>query len=413
MLLATCLAFGTVACGSDDPDNGGGGISGSNSSGNNNSAPDAGDADASEPSDADASTDDVGDVGDVGADGGADGGTDGGSDGGGADEDANEDAGEEQCPAVPCEDGEDCVDGECMVLTPQSKCDDAEHLGTLSEGSPITISDTTDGATDVVETMCSTGGDELIYSFDVAEDSVVSFTESWPEQFDAKVEFRFDTCTEPDVDTRCFDGNDNISLLAGTTAYVIIEQDVGRGNDFELELSATADSCPSGVEYCDQGALQVCLGDGQSDSFACADDCFDGDDCAGTVCDNAIEVSGSTTFQGDLGAYLSDLDFESNQFCQNDGISVSTPGPEVAFRLDGLSTGQTVEITAGVNSAVFITQACSSPLVCEDVLVTEGSSNTVDWDVSDGANDTSYYVIIDKRTGTSGEFTYGFDITNL
>lgn len=407
LAVLACLVIGLSACGSDDMDNGGGGISSNNSESDTAPQADTSDAGAQDtPAEEDGSDAPGGadaDAGDADADAGDVGSNDAG--------DVSEDTGDAgaQCPNEPCASGEICVEGTCLVESADSKCQAAEELGVLSAGSSIMISDTTLDATDVLSTRCSSGGDELVYQFEVDQDSLVSFESIWPPQFDAKVEFRLGDCANPGNDRSCFDANSSLSVSAGSPVYLVIEQDVGRGNDFELELSATAESCPAGQESCSGGVHEVCTGSDNSNTYDCADVCASASACLGATCDNPLVVSAPVSFSGDLQAYNTALNFDGNTSCTYEGNNLPTPGHEIYFKLEGLQANQTVTIDTGPSRAMFITHDCNAnSIVCEDVLVSAGTSSSVDWTVPDAGD---YQLVIDGRTTTARPFDIGIDIT--
>jgi hypothetical protein len=389
-------AFAMGACSDDTPDEGPD-ISVPDDTGTNNgTSPDAGDVGDAKGSDAQDSGDisdpsDAGDAGDATPDG---------------------DAGPE-CPQTACVEGEVCVEGQCLDETPANKCAAAQDLGALSPGSPITISDTTDGATDLLATECAAdAGNELVYKFTVTEDSLITFEAEFPAQFDATIEFRMDNCTSPAAGSACFDANSDISVSAGTTVYLVVEQYVGRGNAFSLTLQAEAQACTPGDATCTADTLEVCSGNEQPFTYACGASCAAGaDQCEGTICANAIPVSGSASFAGDLEAYATNFDFGANDDCTFDGSPVPTPGAEVIFKLEGLDAGQIVSIATGPNRAMFFTTSCQATPVCEDVLLSQGTTGSVDWTVPAGFSDQDVYLIIDRRTQTPGAFTYDIDIS--
>jgi hypothetical protein len=407
LAVLACLVMGLSACGSDDGiDDKNGGISSNNSNPDTGPQSDATDAGTSDTSPAEDGSDtpsgpDADDDAGVDADAGGDAGGD-------VPGDTGADSGA-QCPAEPCSAGFVCVEGSCLAETPESKCQAAEELGVLNAGSSIMISDTTHEATDVLSTQCSSGGDERVYEFEVDQDSLVSFESIWPPQFDAKVEFRLGDCADPGDDRSCFDADSSVSVSAGAPVYLVIEQDVGRGNDFQLELSATAESCPAGQQVCSGGVFEKCTGGNSSQAYDCADDCASSSACLGASCNNPLVVSASASFTGDLQAYDTSLDFDGNTSCGYDGNNVPTPGHEIFFKLESLQANQTVTVNTGPNRAMFFTQDCSAtPIVCEDVLLSEGTSSSVSWTVPDSGD---YNLIIDGRTTTARPFDIGIDIT--
>ncbi len=409
LLLATCLAFGTVACGSDDPDNGGGGISGSNSSGNNNPAPDAGDADASDPGDADAS--DPGDVSDGGDDGGPDGSLDGGSDGGDADEDTG-DVG--SCLPGECSADEVCIEGACVTDTAELKCGRVESLGELALDSPVTATGSLRDQSNVLTTSCgSPEGEEAIFHFTVEETAQVYFDATWMGQYDGVIEFRTDSCETPgSAMDPCFDHESrSFRAEAGSDYYMVVELSNGRPHDFTVELEAREAGCVLGEVTCTDQVLSRCNTDGSTDDYDCAGDCNGAQtSCRGDVCEEAIGVTASATYAGDNAAYESSYNFVSNASCEIEGTAVGTPGPEVVFALPGLTAGQQVIVDAQTgdnnNNAIFITSNCGriDELTC---VAQDYINESLSWTVP---ADGTYYVFVDKSSGAGSNFQYGIDI---
>lgn len=315
------------------------------------------------------------------------------------------------CPQTPCQGELICVDGLCKEDTPANKCAAAEDIGTLSPGAPLTINDTTAGASDILSNNCSGGvGSEKVYKFTVDQKSRISFEAGWPQQFDATVSFRFDGCEAPGEEL-CFDANSSLSANAGDTVILVVEQTVGRGNDFSLTLSATPESCSPGESSCNGDVLEVCGGNNNTLSYDCADSCNAGQ-CDGSVCANAIAVSASASFSGDLAAYPANLNFESNASCTVEGTPLPTPGPEVIFKLESLNAGQVVSVAAGSNRAMFFMTDCQAAPTCEAAMTGSGSAGTAEWTVPSGYTNQDVYLVIDRRTQSSGDFTYAIDISS-
>lgn len=382
------LAGGAFGC-SDD----------SNSDGNsnniipgNNENPDAQAADVQDASDARAS--DASDASD----------TPNPDDGG--------DATQDQCPQTPCGAGQVCDDGTCVDETPAIKCAGAEDLGTLDITSSLTASGTFTDASDILEASCADADDtpEKVFRFVTAEDSRIDFDVTWNGNFAAVVEFRT-SCDDSTSSLSCRETDSAIAFVpAGTEVFMVVEMAQGVAGDFAVELTATAETCPQGQQSCSSGELEICSGGGQSDTYSCADACgADAESCAGDVCSEAISVTQTQTFSGDLAAYTSKFNFDGASFCESpSGTAIPTPGNDIIFALPNLTTSDTVTIDAETNddnvNAIFImTQdPCSSTPQCVRV---EGTQERFDFTPS---ADGTHYVIIDKTTESSGAFNYSF-----
>ncbi|QDG49993.1 hypothetical protein FIV42_04330 [Persicimonas caeni] len=406
VITATLLAMALVAgCGSDDgPEGGASNIVGGNNNNGNNSRTDGGASDGGATDAGDVTTPDASDATD---------GTDGDTpdDAGDAADSDGSDGGDTPttCPETPCAVGELCMDGSCVEATAENKCQLAEDLGTLTTSNTLTATGSFLGESDVLAASCSGDtGPEKIFKFTVAEDSLVQFQETWVGQADGKIEFR-STCTQQASQQRCYDAGSSLFVPANTDVWMVVEQDVGRSSDFTIELSASGESCPLGQSVCTNGEMEICTGGNQSQVFACADSCADGSACLGDFCDQAIDVTATATFTGDLKAYTNSIDFDGETFCAlGDGSTVPTPGREVVFRFPNLVQGQTINIDAQTGdsnvNAVFILNGCgANPYQCVDVFV---SPEKGDWVAP---ADGTYYVVVDKLTSGGETFQYSFE----
>lgn len=401
LALSFLLVAGGVACGSDDEaDNPLGGGGGGHNGGEESDASDAASPDATDATDGDT---------DAGGEGPGDAG-----DSGDADDADDRDADDAGPDAGACDDGDDCSgdqvchEGACVDETPEVACDRAEDLGTLTSET-LTVEGSFDEGSDVLETSCaSSSGPEKMYRFRVEEDSLVSHRTTLDGQVDAKLEFR-DECTEQGADERCFDADGRMFAPADSEMWLVVERDVGRAGDFEIELEATEESCPMGERRCSDGELEICSGNSQGETYDCAAGCAGDSQCAGDVCSEAIDVTASTTFSGDLGAYSNRIDFEDEDLCAlADGTNVPTPGNELVFRFPDLSEGQVIHVdmkTDDPNSnALFVLDSCQSePYACEYV---NADDEKGDWTVREAG---TYYLVVDKLTEGVNDYRYAFE----
>lgn len=390
-----------VGCGSED------GPPGGTIGGGNNLKLDGGADDTGAASDVD--TPDVGD-----AESRDD--ADGVEDADASDEDAEAvDSGDvaSTCPETPCGDGQVCAEGECVEETLHSKCLAAQDLGELQLDAPVNVTGTLLGRSDLDTTTCNqAAGGEEIYRFRVAEDAELHFSASWNGQFDGVVDFRKADCVSGSTSAEmCFDVEaDSFVAEAGTDYYMVVEHSVGRANNYEVTLQASAIACIPGEVSCSSQTLQRCSGGGLPTAFNCADQCTtnsSGDQaCSGNSCADAIDVLGGGTFIGDVNAYDSNVDFGQVAGCDVDGTTVNTPGAEVVFKLSGVPAGQQFEIDVATNdqnnNAIFITSNCSRAVDLNCV----GSYFTNETPTWTAPADGDYWVFVDKTSNTGQTFHY-------
>lgn len=329
--------------------------------------------------------------------------------------------GTDGCSDVACDDGEMCVEGECRNLGTY-QCESAEELGTLTPGGSggLTASGSFEGdLLDGLETSCATSeaAPEQVYEFRVAGDSQIDVESTFEGEFDAKVEFRRGDCLEPAGGEHevCLDSDRSFHAPGGTTWYLVVEQDVGRGGSFEIELSARETCSAGGLgEYtCDGGDRVLCQESGgeiRGERFTCAGGC-EGSRCAGDSCSNSIVVTGSNggVFEGELDAYEPKWNFGKNATCGVNGTSVDSAGNEVVFEIPSVEAGDTIEVDTSSDqhdNLVYITRDCFSSVgqfTCVDTADSEVFSHEAE---SDG----TYFVIVDKFSRSSGPFRYELEI---
>lgn len=402
LLAAIVVALGTTGC-NDEEGNNGVIIPGSDSGGDTGSE-DTTDLDASDTED-DTGPTDASDTSD-GSDTSDTGDTDDGDT-----QDGDTDGGDTGCVSTAdCDAEELCLEEQCVPLNAASKCQSAEDLGVIGDGETVTASGDFEVETDALAASCSDGDDapESVFSFTTDVDSVVSFDSDWAGQFDAKMEFRLNDCAEPTPQaTECFDADSDIFIPAGVTAFLVVEQDAGIPGSFDIDLTATAETCPAGERICNDDSLRFCTGEGAFTEYQCGGTCTSGA-CDGDACQNAIEVTADATFSGQLGAYENSFNFDGNALCQASGTNLPTPGPDMVFEFPGLTAGQKIfidtETNDSNNNAIFIATQCGDTVACAETrLVNENG----EWDVP---ADGDYFVIVDKITNGGDQFAYSFEI---
>jgi hypothetical protein len=351
------------------------------------------------------------DAGDAGGDStGADAGDASDAEPGGDTEDDGGDA--SMCPSTPCYADQLCVNGSCVAVTAETKCGAAEDLGNLSLDATLTASGTFVDGSDALKASCSEDPDlaEKIFRFQVDQDSRIDYDTTWEGNFAAVVDFRT-SCTDATSALTCSDSDAAIGFVAaGTEVFLVVEIAQGLPGDFTVELSATEESCPQGQRSCTSNELEICEGGGASQTYGCAGTCATADACGGDICPEAIEVTQSQTFKGDLQAYSSNFNFENATSCQTaGGTPIPTPGADIIFALPNLTTSNTVTIDAETNDSnlnrIFVlADPCAQPDQCTAV---GGTDEIVDFTPP---SDGTYYVVIDKSTASSAAFEYSFTL---
>jgi hypothetical protein len=333
-------------------------------------------------------------------------------DGGDAGEDAD---GVVSCGGQVCGQGESCYMDQC-VPNKQVKCNNAQDLGTLQLNKTTQISDSFAGYTeDFMKTQCA-GGDqnpEKVYKFTVATHSQIDFEASFS-GFDAKLEFRQDQCLgDPGEYGSCRDSNGTFFAPAGTNFYLVVEQDVGVGGDFTIDLTAKP-SCSFGAygEYgCKMGNRYLCEKVNQQPKekkFVCPAGCTGGE-CTGGSCSNPIVIQAqqgfSKTYSGSLEAYTSNMNFKNaNMTCSVQTQKPNSLGPEVIFKVQGVKQGQTIKVDTNADSnanLTYITNNCSGTVSGVTCAATGQETASM---TAQTAGD--YFIYIDKYTSSTNPFDY-------
>lgn len=315
---------------------------------------------------------------------------------------------------VQCEDGcgpgEDCVNDTCRIV---DSCAAAIDLGTLAPGVPQTVTGSLffEGVDDRQATCNPGSGKNRVVSFEIAETSVVRHQALWDSQYDGVVEVRT-ACDDDSAVVQCNDQEDRMMLLEPGRYYVLLNQVFGNAEDYTLTLTAETALCVPGVTTCDGDTLQTCPNPLMPQENECGTGCTAGV-CTGSVCSDAIVVTGSGTFSGSGQAHLAtsnNLNFGTNAGCteDDDGTLIPTPGYEVVFFLPGLTAGQTIGVDAETGdtniNAIFITQSCGDTAACSAAF---RYSEDIEWVVD---ADGDYYVIVDKRTTSIAPFNYSITV---
>ena len=320
-----------------------------------------------------------------------------------------------ECGGKSCGMDEVCQNQQCVKLG-KVKCMSANDQGSLSPGGSLKIEGSFEGmVSDGLETSCAGTSQvpERVYSFSVTDDSLLNFTSNFPGNFDAKIEFRLGDCFGPDSgNVACRDRDRRVWVPGGETVYMIVENDVGDGGDFSVDLTAEAAACNPNTYSCDsQQDLQYCQWKNQTATpitFGCPDTCSQAE-CSGTTCGNAITVNKSKTYSGDLEAFQAKKNFEhAKANCnvgQNNNSVPSTAGPEVIFKVP-MQAGETLDVdTTGDerDNVIFITETCPKKVSMASCLASTDDEKLTGWSAPSSG---TYYVIVDKWSIAKGNFNY-------
>lgn len=339
----------------------------------------------------------------------------------------------QNCEGVTCNQGEVCASGECKTPA-QARCDNPDAEGQLSLGSSLSFSGSFPLQTSsVLRTACATGedGQERVYRFEVGSDSQISTTIDESNDLDTRVEFRREGCA-PGEDQNsfdqqiCTDTDNSFFAPAGSTWYMVVENNTGNEGTFDVQLDAQ-ESCSFGgvgTITCEQNSVAICEEDTSGNPVEtfldCPDQCANGQ-CVGDSCSNPITRSVSPgfseTFSGELTAFTPQINLEPENSCRINGEKYNARGPEVVFKLDGVQQGDTITVetsqgaTGDVNSnVVYVSNNCPQSQTPGQFIC------AATWDEIESTNSTTvgqtgtYYVIVDKGTPTANPFSYKISV---
>jgi len=318
-----------------------------------------------------------------------------------------------RCDNVDCEIGEKCVRGDCVPQSAKLACDEVQDLGILAIADTHTISGDTTGFVDTLSTTCGMEGDfngaENAFRFQVDKDAMVTFNLTTTSAVNWLMEVRRSSCMD-DSDIAICNTSENISfpVTAGQTYTLIVEPEVGINKGaFTITATFVERVCPSpGARTCVDGNIEECRVSGLV-MLECPDGCTDGV-CHGDRCDNAIEVTASTSFEGNINALASEINFGSEPTCSTNGTNgIPSPGQDLFLKLPGLTAGQVVTIDASMDNqddVIGIVRDCAAALVCVGAV---DLGDRWEWTVTE---DGDWYVIVDNRQPSSGTYSFTVDI---
>ena len=405
---AAALVFASVGC--SPPDDGDAGVDPPPAdTGNDTSTPvDADDTGVDEEEDAGDTDEEADSVG-----------PDSSSTGGDADA-----VGGDANPCGGCPDGKTCHEGTCKPSA-EVKCMGATDKGTLSEGSPLSISGSFENYDDdSMKASCAASEDapERLYKFKVPEDSVVDMTTSTSGAggFGMKVEFRRGGCTGVSQEkTVCYDQDRAFWAGKGETIYMLVEHDVGPAGSFQIDLEATPAACkPNSFACTSEGNRQDCQVQGGSPTpveYQCPSTGCNNGVCVGDTCSAPIMIdsTGTHTFKGDTRGFTNAMNFKGNQKCKTGGAAIDSAGRELVFAVK-LNKGQTLTIDASADSLdnlVYIGTACKKASNWDCT-----ATSDVDVDKEAGYSFTApatgtFPVVIDAWSSTTSPRSFDYEIT--
>lgn len=330
------------------------------------------------------------------------------------------------CEGVECDDHEVCSEGECVDEVDEGfACHVPEQLGELSDGESLSVTTDPTGQAEVNSTSCGgadTGG-TAVFEFSVDEAMWIDFALT-DYEFDLVMEIREDDCADPEAVSDRFectgifedsDGQEGISRFdaePGVTYYAIIEaRHDNEPGEFSFDIDTESMFCaPMDSWHCDGDTRVQCFAGEEEREYECGTGCED-DRCLGDTCDNALEVTGPQTFEGDMPAYNANFDFFPHPECTTEGFGDEGPrttGQDIVLSMPGLSGGQVIEIdTTGDSTTNFfgVLEECDEEAI--QCIAGESQQQVMDWEVPESGD---YYVVINQEPPTSGTFHYEVDI---
>ncbi len=340
------------------------------------------------------------------------------------------------CEDVTCPAGQHCEESSGLCVDnpsdPGYNCVEPEDLGQLSDGESFSVSaDPSDQPSTEDPTCSHADSGNAVFQFSVDEPMDI-FIEFGEHDSDLIMEIRQGDCSDPGTAVDRFPSvgaggcdnvypNDPVDFDAepGTTYYIIVEarhDAVTQPFDFSVETEALA-CAPKGLWSCDaddaQGVtINQCILGTHEEPETCGVGC-ENDECLGDGCHNAIEVTGSITVEGTTRPYTNSFDFRPHPECSSDIMGSEGPisdGRDMVFFLPGLVEGQTViadgSTTAQTNYFAIVENCDEQNLEC---LHGESHGQVMEWTVVD---DGDFYLIFNRDSSHSGEFTYMIDIVD-
>ena len=337
----------------------------------------------------------------------------------------------EPCGDTTCGPEETCVNDMKCLPANQVKCDNAQDLGTLQIGKTKTINDSfKNDSDDALETNCSgsKGSPEKVYKFEAPSSShaQIDVKTNFKGQFDAKLEFRQGKCLRSGDKIgeygQCIDSDTSVFVPKGSTFYLVVENDVGMGGDFTIEMTPGA-ACSFGAygEYgCKMGDRYLCEqvnNQPNEKKFACPAGCNNAR-CNGDSCSNPIVIKKSSSnngklLQGDLSGFRNRINFKNAPMtCSVNGVQANSLGPEVYYKIEA-DKGDTLSFDVSESSVstvndnlIYLSNNCkSSPgqFACKKTWDKEKGSWTA-------TKKGTYWLVVDKFSTAANDFAYKVEL---
>lgn len=321
-----------------------------------------------------------------------------------------------------------CEGNDCVMWKTFDDCEQVRDLGTLDAANSANFNvkgDTTNLAS-LIQTSCSNSGDvsaEYVFAFKVNATAFIDLKVEAQTGVDFVVEMRDGKCEalDPnDVTDAGFcrtSGQEFFLARKDVQYFLVVEAQNGMVNGpFDVNMGFTPTVCEPGNASCNNDDLVICEGGQMETTKPCGTTCMT-DTCAANTCDNAIELSGTGTYdyKGSLDAFSNDFDaadYKDAGCTAANGDAMPTPGAEQIFKLKGLTTGQRVRIEANDlaedqnDNAIFIMNTCGASAQC---IAVEEISDQFDWEVPSNGD---YVVIIDNLSNFNKNYKHTITISD-
>lgn len=311
-----------------------------------------------------------------------------------------------------CEGSTKCVKDDCVPLDAKLACDEVTDLGTLDITQSKNFSGDTTGFADTLNSSCGEGttftGPENAFRFEVSAPATVTVNLTTMAGVNWLMELKRGACDVGAEIQTCSDSETfSFNASVGTVYYLIVEPAVGLDvGAFDIDLSFAPLVCVPGETTCDADNVVTCFGGTSEIPYGCADSCTD-TSCDGETCAQAIEVTASTTFGGDIKAYSSTFNFAGIASCSTNGNGTATQGQDIILSLPNLTAGQVVVVDASMDTqddVIAVLPTCDPTPTCERFV---DLGDLLTWTVATSGN---YFIVVDRPRNESGAFAFSVDI---
>lgn len=290
----------------------------------------------------------------------------------------------------------------------------AQELGQIgADERVIAFGDFSDAADDMKLICGAEGARELVFSFSLAEPSVVELTPLSAASGAWRVQVEEGAC-EAAERVVCFDrGGDTFLAEAQTDYFVIVEgaSDLEEGS-LELTIETQALACLPGEEpACEGDELVSCGGNYQQRRHRCEFGCAEGG-CRGDSCEAPLrfepDEGQQMRIEGELEGYTNSVEMSAWPECYDEGPNFKTPGRDIFVSFEGLKAGETLRVDADEiphDTMIFLMESCSE--AGAPSCVSGQHTRNFEWEV---AEDGDYILLIDMISAVSGEFNYQLSV---